>query len=277
MFASSSGGPTACRWRDSTTQGGFVIELLLRSAILQTALAAIALLFVLVARSARQRRAIPVLVAFALIAIADAVLLTLPLAIPVLRPPGCDYNWGGKFLSLALGLVSVYVLRIVTPSEAGLTWTQRPASIRPAAITVGAILLLELPLFWLMFGAGVPSIEDHAFQLTMPGLSEELIFRGVLLALADRAAVPRMRVLGAELGWGTVATSVLFGAVHAVNLSSDWSLSFQPMAGLLPLVGGFVFAWLRARTGSLLWPVVLHNSANELANLVVLAKHLVGG
>jgi CAAX protease family protein len=271
---------TSCRWgcllhAAVPSCGVLAIELLFQRAVLQAALTAFALLFVLPARSARQRRAIPALAAFAAISIADALLLTLPLVVPAIRPAGFDYNWGGKVLSLALGLACVYVLRVVTPSEAGLTWKQRPGSIRPASIAVGVVLLIELPLFWLLFSPAVPSLEDHLFQLSLPGLSEELMFRGVLLALIDRVAPPRLRVMGADLGWGTVATSVLFGAVHAVSLSSDWSLTVNWMAGFLPLLGGFVFVWLRARTGSLVWPIVLHNVANETANLVVWLKYLV--
>jgi membrane protease YdiL (CAAX protease family) len=146
---------------------------------------------------------------------------------------------------------------------------------RPASIAVGAILLVELALFWLMIGPAVPSVEDHVFQLTLPGLSEELMFRGLLLALVDRAAPPRLKVLGAQMGWGAMATSVLFSAVHAVNLASDWTMTINWMAGLLPLLGGFAFAWLRARTGSLVWPIVLHNAANELATLVAVLKHAI--
>jgi membrane protease YdiL (CAAX protease family) len=248
------------------------MEFLVQRVVLQAALTAFALLFVLSAKSARQRRALAALAAFAAISIADGLLLALPLVFPAIRPAGFDYNWGGKILSLVLGLACVYVMRIVTATEAGLTWTQRPGSMRPASIAVGAILLVELALFWLMMDPIVPNVEDHLFQLTLPGLSEELMFRGVLLALVDRAAPPRLRILGAEMGWGAVATSVLFGAVHSVSLASDWTVTLNWMAGLLPFVGGFVFVWLRARTGSLVWPIVLHNAANELANLVAWFK-----
>jgi membrane protease YdiL (CAAX protease family) len=251
------------------------MDLLARELVSQAALTAIALLFVLASQSARHRAAFPTIAWFAGISIADGMLLALPLVVTVLRPPGFDYNWGGKVLSLALGLASIYVLRIVTPSEAGWTWLQRSGSLRPAAIMVGAALLVELPLFWLLIGPAVPSIEDHLFQLTMPGLSEELLYRGVLLALVDRVAPPSVRVLGAKMGWGAIATSVLFGAVHAVSLKSDWSISINWMAGLLPMLGGFVFAWLRARTGSLVWPVVLHSGANEMANLFAWLKHTI--
>ncbi len=238
-------------------------------------LTAIALLFVLPARSARQRCAISALTAFAAIAIADELLLTLPRAIPLIRPEGFAYNWGGKILSFALGLACVYVFRLVSPKEVGLTLEQRPGSIRPAVIAVGGVLLIELPLFWLLIGPAVPSLEDHVFQLSLPGLSEELMYRGVLLALVDRVAPPRRRVLGADLGLGVVATSVLFAAVHAVGISSDWTVTLNWMAGFLPLLGGFVFAWLRARTGSLVWPILLHNVANESANLVAWLKYVV--
>ncbi|AWM33554.1 hypothetical protein DDQ68_12625 [Hymenobacter nivis] len=40
----------------------------------------------------------------------------------------------------------------------------------------------------------------------------------------------------------------------------------------IPTVGGFVLAWCRARSGSLLLPIFVHSGMNEVAQLVALAK-----
>ncbi|AWM33555.1 hypothetical protein DDQ68_12630 [Hymenobacter nivis] len=55
----------------------------------------------------------------------------------------------------------------------------------------------------------------------MPGLTEELAFRGVLLALLDRTFTERVRVLGADVGRGTVSSSLVFGLCHGLRVGPD--------------------------------------------------------
>jgi membrane protease YdiL (CAAX protease family) len=104
--------------------------------------------------------------------------------------------------------------------------------------------------------------ETLLFQAVVPGLDEELIFRGVLLALLDQAFLARWRLAGAELGWGTVAVSLLFGAVHGVGFDSRWHLDLHLLSVAFTTMASLVYCWLRARTGSLLFPVLTHNASN---------------
>jgi hypothetical protein len=88
-------------------------------------------------------------------------------------------------------------------------------------------------------------------------LVEETIFRGVLLALLDRAFPARGRVLGAPLGWGGVVVTLGFVLLHPLTASS--------LSAVMP--PAVLYLWLRARTGSLALPVLVHNSWNVLAYL----------
>ncbi|WP_157887102.1 CPBP family intramembrane glutamic endopeptidase [Hymenobacter sp. PAMC 26628] len=109
----------------------------------------------------------------------------------------------------------------------------------------------------------------------MPGLTEELAFRGVLLALLDRAFAGRVRVLGADMGWGAVASSLVFGLCHGLRVSPDLHVALQLLPMAIPTVGRFVLAWCRARSGSLLLPIFVHSGMNEAAQLVAVAKALL--
>lgn len=86
------------------------------------------------------------------------------------------------------------------------------------------------------------------FSLTLPrivvigllaGVSEELLFRGVLHVLADRY-IPLVAAI--------ILTNVLFGALHARTLA------YAVIAGLVGCYLGAVFAM----TGSLVAPIVAH-------------------
>jgi hypothetical protein len=95
-------------------------------------------------------------------------------------------------------------------------------------------------------------------QVLVVALPEELFYRGWMQTRWARTVPGRgVTVLGARLGAGFVWTQALFAAGHLVWLQ-PWRLAtFFP---------GLLFGWLRARTGSIAAPVVLH----ALSNLLVI-------
>ena len=155
-----------------------------------------------------------------------------------------------------------------------------------AAIAVGALLPLTRPMFMnhhyaTLSGALVASMIIIPLQTVIP---EELAFRGVLHGALNRA-------------WGfrgvALAGSLLFGLWHiatSLGLTSS-NVGFTRMFGgglvgmlagvMLAVVAtaaaGFVFSWLRRRSGSLLAPIALHWSLNGLGALAAaLVWHLSG-
>jgi membrane protease YdiL (CAAX protease family) len=95
-------------------------------------------------------------------------------------------------------------------------------------------------------------------QVLVVALPEELFYRGWMQTSWVRSAPGRsVRVLGASLGGGFLATQLLFAAGHLVVLQ-PWRL-----ATFFPALW---FGWLRERTGGLTAPVVAH----ALSNLFIL-------
>jgi membrane protease YdiL (CAAX protease family) len=95
-----------------------------------------------------------------------------------------------------------------------------------------------------------------ALQLLVVALPEEIFYRGWLQTAWARLAPERgVTVLGARLGHGFLATQALFAAGHLVS-GQPWRLAtFFP---------GLLFGWLRARTGSVVAPIVAHALSNLL-------------
>jgi membrane protease YdiL (CAAX protease family) len=190
------------------------------------------------------------------------------------RIPG-SYNWTGKLFELLFSAAVLWLLIRFDGwrrQEFGLTLSFNPGTGRDVLRFVVPFLLLEIAVLWFLVPAGIPTLEDHLFQVTTPGITEELAFRGVLLALLDRAFPRRVRVLGADLGWSAVVTSVLFGLWHGFALDAHLKPSFDIAPMVIPMAGGFVLAWSRARSGTLLLPVMLHAGMNEFANLLAVFK-----
>jgi membrane protease YdiL (CAAX protease family) len=188
--------------------------------------------------------------------------------------PG-HYNWTGKVLELVVCLSAVAILIGAAGwdrRELGLTTSFNPRTGKDVLRFLIPVLVFETIALWFLIPGQVPTFEDHLFQLTAPGVTEELAFRGILMALLDRAFLGRRLVLGAHLGWSAVVTSILFGLWHGLDVSAHFHVSLAIAPMVIPLLGGFVLAWCRARSGNLLLPIFAHSGMNEVANLIALAK-----
>jgi CAAX protease family protein len=145
-----------------------------------------------------------------------------------------------------------------------------------AVIAVGVLLPLTRPMFMnnhyaTISGAVLASMIIIPLQTVIP---EELAFRGVLHGALHRA-------------WGfrgvAVAGSLLFGFWHiatSLGLTSSnvgftrlfgggvtGMLAGVTLAVIATAAAGFVFSWLRRRSGSLIAPIALHWSLNGLGAL----------
>lgn len=179
--------------------------------------------------------------------------------------PQADLNWQGKILSL-LVMLAIAALPAFGWKRIGLTLAQAPGSLR-SALPVAGLYLAFFLLLALVFPNGGTSAENIAFQATMPGLEEEIFYRGLLLFALYKTFAGRLHFLGVDWGWGAVLSSLLFGLVHAFGFS-DGQFWFDPMTMALTAIPSFLAVWIRLRTGSLLLPIIMHNFGNSVMNLL---------
>ena len=170
--------------------------------------------------------------------------------------------------------------------RSGLGYGLAAVTLVAAVIAAGVLLPATRPMFLnhryaTVSGAVVASMLVIPLQTVIP---EELAFRGVLHGTLHRA-------------WGfrgvALAGSLLFGLWHVasslgltsgnVGLTRVFGGGFAGMlAGVTAAVlatgaAGFVFSWLRRRSGSLIAPIALHWSLNGLGALAAaLVWHLPG-
>ncbi len=97
-------------------------------------------------------------------------------------------------------------------------------------------------------------------QLGLVALPEEVLYRGYLQPKLDQRFAQRWWVLGAQVGPGLFITAALFAVGHMAIEPGPYRLAvFFP---------ALLFGWLRARTGSILAPVIVHAAANLLIRAV---------
>jgi membrane protease YdiL (CAAX protease family) len=174
------------------------------------------------------------------------------------NPDGVSWNWTGKALSLAFTL-AVASLPVIGLRRTGLTLPQRDGALW--AWGLFAVLTGVLGYFALTDGYVEPDLETRLFQWTMPGLDEELVYRGVLLLMLNEALRGRVQALGAPMGWAAVITTLLFGLIHTVSFENGALEYGLPVS---QIIGGFVLVWMRERTGSLVLPILAHNTVNGI-------------
>ena len=220
-------------------------------------MAVVAALAIIASLAAHRRLRIGwLLAALALMLLRDALVLRGYGLVPNMFPG--SWAWTGKLLATA-GLLLVAALPWFGLRRCGVTLRQAPGS-RPAWVVFA---VLAAAIFSLAFAwrDGRDGLDTILFQWTMPGIEEELFYRGVLLlALNEAFGANDGRRLGG-IGVGGLLACVAFGLGHAL-FWREGGLSFDAMA--MALTGGpaLLLVWFRARTGSLLLPVLAHNVAN---------------
>jgi len=149
-----------------------------------------------------------------------------------------------------------------------------------SVIAVGALLPWTRPMFLnnhyaTISGALLASMIIIPLQTVIP---EELAFRGVLHGTLDRAWGFRGVAAAGSLLFGLWHIASSFGLTSGnVGLTRVLGTGYWAMvAGIVGAVfatgaAGFVFTWLRRRSGSLLAPIALHWSLNGMGALAAAA------
>lgn len=101
------------------------------------------------------------------------------------------------------------------------------------------------------------------FSFVLVGLSEEIVFRGLLQSLLARYLRGSVRLAGVEIPSAGVWAAVIFTIAH---IGIDWTAltvtALDPSQLVLAFVLGCFYAVAYQRTGSLLAPVLAHNAVN---------------
>jgi membrane protease YdiL (CAAX protease family) len=182
-----------------------------------------------------------------------------------------EWNWAGKIFAIIASLVFIGLWRGITWREIGFT-VFRKGSWLPFIVLV---LLSFVPLSLLsLYTQDVPTkVETLLFQLTMPGIDEEIVFRGILLVLLNRAFGTPWKVEGANVGWGWLISSVLCGLMHGIGFTGS-QFQFSLASIITASIAALTIGWLRERTGSL-YPVIFLHATWDATGLVINA--LVNG
>jgi membrane protease YdiL (CAAX protease family) len=178
---------------------------------------------------------------------------------------GQRWNWAGKAGECILSLLFMCTT-LLTKKEAGFTLAIKHA--KKITLLIFAILLITFAIQYFTDDIkNVKGTETFLFQLLMPGIAEELVFRGILLGLLSKAYNSRFIIWKVPLGWGIIITSVLFGLVHAFTFGRH-TFDFNILYFLSTFTMGLALAFIKEKSQSLLPGIVCHNLFNLIVTYV---------
>ncbi len=191
---------------------------------------------------------------------------------PDLRFVTGNWNWTGKTYAILGSVLFLLEYRKFKREDYFLTWKQN-SKFKNTGLKVVLALFIFRAITSIFFTPKEWDIETIIFQLTMPGIEEEIAFRGIMLGLLTQVLQDEIRLVGIGLGKPAIwVTSILFGLVHGLFLSPSYEMSFHFYAFINAMLFGFIFAWLTLKSGSILLALVSHNLVNTTSTLVKMIK-----
>jgi membrane protease YdiL (CAAX protease family) len=218
----------------------------------------------------RSRRLLFFVLAFAIFA-ADFLVIELADHLRGWVNLSSDYrwNWFGKFTSITFSCL-VLACSPWLRQNVGLHWRQSPGSARLSVSCFVAYLACAIGLSFMMPPMAF-SAQTLMFQFFMPGIDEEVLIRGIMLALLERAFGQSPMSCRLRFGYAALITSLVFGFPHGISIV-DGKYQFSFLLFSIPTAWAAIAALVRTRSGSLLWPIIYHGVWNGSIFLVAMMR-----
>jgi len=184
---------------------------------------------------------------------------------------GLKFPWVGKFLSLIISLSLIYFINKNDRKEIGFTTsTNSRNQVKYGILVFLGFLIFDFVFKLILFPKGGEfDLETFAFQATMPGLTEELLFRGIYLWIFDKVFLPNWNFKGIQFGWGFIIVTLLFGIAHGIILTSDHQFKFDIITIVyLTLISSLSLGILRKFSGNLIYSILGHNVINVMNAII---------
>jgi uncharacterized protein len=222
--------------------------------------------FCLLLLKRREKSTLAGLSLFAGIYVVYQIVLVLPRLVPSFDLIDSRWNWEGKALGLLFGILCYFAFRKYFAKNDFVTLSQASGTYRGPLLVAILIVILAASVAYFT-GSSEFNGETLAFQLTMPGFDEELIFRAVLLGLLIGSLRESIPFIGNP---AILISAILFGLMHALTLDKSFSVSIEPLYLIQTGIGGYAWAWIAVKSRSILLPVLSHNLANFTAALATM-------
>lgn len=173
-----------------------------------------------------------------------------------------SWNWDGKIYGIICGIAAYFIFRRQFADNNFFTLKQNKEGLKSALKVV--IAILSIAILGGIVNDNDFNLETLFFQISMPGIDEEIMYRGVLLGMMCSA------LRAGSKAWRSPAiiiNAILFGLVHALTLS-DGTPQFNTVNFIWTGILGYSFGYITIKTRSFLIPMITHNLYNFALNLL---------
>jgi hypothetical protein len=120
-----------------------------------------------------------------------------------------------------------------------------------AGFGVAAFVAAASAVLAIFYFTGVRSgpPDEWLYQLSMPAIEEEFIYRGILLLLFDRAFGRTWKFAGVKFGWGAVIMTLMFYMTHVLRVDANWNIVVV-WGDFLPGLWGLLWMYVRLPPGA---------------------------
>ena len=184
---------------------------------------------------------------------------------------GLKFAWISKVLSLLLSLIIIFIINNEDREEIGFTSkTGNKKQLKFGFLLFLGFLLFDLVFKLILFPKGGSfDLETFAFQATLPGLTEEIAYRGIQLWMLDKVFPAKWNFKGIKFGWGFVIVTVLFGVAHGMALTENYDFKFDIITIIyLTLISSLSLGLLKKFSGNLVYPILGHNVINIINAII---------
>ena len=213
----------------------------------------------------RKLETVKILVAFTAFYLLNQVLLYLPFIYPDLKISNwnTNWNWSGKTYAIIGALLFLAVYRKFPVSDYFLNFKQDRQFLKQGISLVIIILIIQSIVAFFSPSKSV-NFETLFFQFTMPGINEEIAYRGIMLGLLVKILKSKNLILNPAL-W---ITSILFGMAHGFYLTKDFNIIFDFQPFTVTMIYGLLWGWITLKSRSILLALISHNLVNGMMNLI---------
>jgi len=187
-------------------------------------------------------------------------------------------SWAiGKTFNIIFSLAFYWIFRQYFEENRFIRFKQENRLIEIVGMICLAVLLLSLLVFTIdilfinaLWRPETTNFQDVFFTMTLPGIEEEIAYRGIMLGLLATALKSR-KIFGGRLTFhpGIWITGFLFGLAHGFRILPGWELYWDWVdVSTSTVLSGAFFAWLTLKSKSIVTPILIHNSIFFIVSLV---------
>ncbi|OFX18972.1 MAG: hypothetical protein A2041_11080 [Bacteroidetes bacterium GWA2_31_9b] len=225
--------------------------------------------FILFSMKNRNPESLKIVLVFVLYFIVNGCLLHLPFEYQSTWIIKGDWNWSGKIYAILGSVIFLLVYRKFKLADYYLTFKQERVFLKKGYIIIGILLLIGSIMSFIFSTKMEWDWETILFQLTLPGIDEEIAYRGIMLGLLTKVLKPQIKVGKINIGnFAILITALLFGFTHGLLITESFNIELRLYPLIRTFIMGLIWGWITIKSGSILLALISHNLGNVSDKLI---------